>query len=143
MQDAQLDEAQLEVLVTAFYARVRSDPLLAPVFNKAIDDWPAHLEKLAAFWSSVMLATGRYKGQPMMAHLRHRASITPAMFERWLALWAETTEAMAAPPAAAALQEKAARIAESLQLGIQFHPDRTAASLNPQPETVTYQGAPT
>jgi hemoglobin len=119
-------EAQIEAVVDAFYARVRDDAMLGPIFNGAIDDWPGHLVKLQAFWSSVMLGSGRYKGQPMPAHVRHEARITPAAFARWLALWDETTDAMLPPAMAAVFQEKAARIAESLALGIQFYRDRAA-----------------
>lgn len=128
-----IDEASLARLVDAFYARVRADEALGPVFNDAIHDWPEHLEKLTAFWSSIMLTSGRYKGQPMPAHMKHKARITPALFDRWLALWAKTTEELMAPAAAAALQAKAARISESLQLGIFFRldpyraPQRSAA----------------
>ena len=56
---SELDEAALERLIPAFYARVRDDALLGPVFNQAIGDWPHHLDKLVAFWSSVMLTSGR------------------------------------------------------------------------------------
>ena len=124
-----MTEEQLKALVDLFYARVRADPALGPVFNDAIGDWPEHLEKLAAFWSSVMLTSGRYKGNPMLAHMRHRARITPEMFDRWLALWAETTNDAMPAAAAAALQAKAARIAESLQLALFFRidPDGTQA----------------
>lgn len=118
-----LDEAELARLVDAFYARVRADAELGPVFNDAIHDWPAHLETLTAFWSSVMLSSGRYKGRPVPAHVRHRARITPALFDRWLALWAETTDALMPPEAAALLQEKAQRIGESLQLALFFRFD--------------------
>ena len=76
------DEDGLKMLVNAFYARVRADAQLGPVFNGAIDDWPEHLGKLADFWSSVMLTTGRYKGQPVPAHRKHADSITPALFTR-------------------------------------------------------------
>lgn len=113
-------ETDLERLIPAFYARVRADALIGPLFNQAIADWPHHLEKLMAFWSSVMLTSGRYKGSPMAAHLRHREAITPQMFERWLALWNATTSELLAPQAAAALQDKAARIAESLSLALFF-----------------------
>jgi len=115
-----ITEAALERVIPAFYARVRQDALLGPVFNGAIADWPEHLTTLVAFWSSVMLTTGRYKGQPMAAHLRHRAQVTPAHFERWLALWADETNAQLPPAAAAAMQAKAARIAESLSLALFF-----------------------
>lgn len=62
MLKAALNDEGLSRLVDAFYARVRSDEELGPIFNDAISDWPEHLEKLAAFWSSVMLTSGRYKG---------------------------------------------------------------------------------
>lgn len=126
---AGIDEAGLEKLVARFYARVREDAELGPIFNDAIADWPEHLEKLAAFWSSVMLTSGRYKGQPVPAHRKHGERITPALFERWLGLWNATTQDMMPPEAAAALQDKAARIAESLQLALFFKmpAEKTAA----------------
>src|SRR3546814_6393022 len=68
--DADITEAQLAELVSHFYGKVRRDPELGPVFNGAISDWDTHLEKLTAFWSSVMLGTGRYRGQPMVAHMQ-------------------------------------------------------------------------
>ena len=116
----EITEAGLRNLVDLFYARVRRDPLIGPVFNGAIHDWPEHLDRLQAFWSSVMLTSGRYKGQPLPAHIKHGEAITPAAFERWLSLWRETTGEVMPPAAAAAMQEKAARIAESLSLGIAF-----------------------
>jgi len=119
-----LSEDDLHRLVQTFYGRVRQDALLGPIFNGAIDDWDHHLGKLQAFWSSVMLGSGRYKGQPMAVHLRQEAHMTPEAFARWLQLWNETTADLLDPLAARALQEKAARIAESLTLGIAFAKDR-------------------
>ena len=49
-----IDDAALRCLVALFYDRVRADPALGPIFEDAIHDWPAHLETLTAFWSSVM-----------------------------------------------------------------------------------------
>ncbi|MBU3076435.1 group III truncated hemoglobin [Sphingomonas quercus] len=115
-----VDEAALGQLVNAFYARVRADAELGPVFDDAVGDWPQHLQTLTDFWSSVMLGTGRYNGRPVPAHLRHLDRLDPALFTRWLRLWAETTEALFAPDVAAALQDKAARIGESLQLALFF-----------------------
>ena len=123
MAQLQLDENGLKSLVDAFYSRVRADGALGPIFNDAIHSWPEHLDKLTAFWSSVMLTTGRYKGQPVPAHMKHRSRITPALFQRWLALWADTTNELMAPGAAVALQAKTARIAESLQLAMFFRLD--------------------
>jgi len=117
---AQLDEHQIETLVACVYARVRLDALIGPVFNAAVGNWDGHPEKLVAFWSSVMLASGRYKGDPVAAHLKHLPTITPPMFDRWLALWTDVTAERCPPPQAAAFQAKAARIADSLKLALYF-----------------------
>ena len=112
-------EADLPGLLAAFYSRVRADRVLGPVFESAVEDWPAHLGRLVDFWSSVMLVTGRYKGQPVAAHLAHADRITPAMFDRWLVLWEECTNESLPQPAALAMQVKARHIAQSLSLALE------------------------
>jgi hemoglobin len=90
------------------------------VFSSAVLDWPGHVGKLQAFWSSVMLTSGRYKGQPLPAHIKHADQISPQSFDRWLMIWGATTADLMDDPSAAALQTKAAKIAESLSLGVEF-----------------------
>jgi hemoglobin len=119
-----ISEPDLALLVDRFYARVRQDGLIGPLFNAAIHDWPEHIERLSAFWSSVMLTSGRYKGSPMAAHMRHAGQIRPEMFSRWLELWRETARDTLAPDAAEAVSAKAERIAESLQLGLYLNLDK-------------------
>ncbi|MBC6980320.1 group III truncated hemoglobin [Caulobacter sp. 17J80-11] len=114
------DEA-LAVQVERFYDKVRRDPLIGPVFETAIDDWPEHLVKLTDFWSSVTLATGRYRGRPMPAHMK--LPLEPRMFDRWLFLWGETADELFAPAQARVLREKAARIGQSLSLAMFFRPE--------------------
>ena len=116
-------EAQLARLVDAFYARVRADDMLGPLFNSAVDDWSEHLEKLAGFWSSVMLTSGRYKGNPVAAHAKHADAIRPEMFDRWLMLWSETAGEILPPADAELIRLKAERIAESLKLALFFRID--------------------
>lgn len=127
MTDNPISEHDIAHLVPAFYARVRQDLLLGPIFDGAIDDWPHHLVKLQDFWSSVMLSSGHYTGQPMVAHVRHEESLTAEAFDRWLHLWRQTTDDLLEPAAAAGLQKKANRIAESLQLGVRFYRARKTA----------------
>ena len=98
-----------------FYGRVRQDPLLAPVFAR-VENWDEHLVKLRAFWSSVVLMSGRYHGQPMQAHFP--LSIEPGHFDRWLALFEQTTADVCPPAAAAVFMEKARRIADSFEMAI-------------------------
>jgi hemoglobin len=115
-----ISEPMIRSLVHTFYARVRVDPMLGPIFDRTIEDWDAHLEKLCAFWSSVTLMTGRYKGTPMQAHAA-LPQITPAHFERWLALFQATAVELCPEDAAAVFVDRASRIADSLQLGIALH----------------------
>jgi hemoglobin len=121
-------DEDLERLVDRFYAKVRRDELIGPLFNSAVHDWPEHLVKLGAFWSSVMNCSGRYKGNPMAAHLRHVALIEPRMFERWIALWKDTAREELAADQAEAVIAKAERISESLQLGLFFKPEARGAA---------------
>ena len=124
MRQLSISEDSLRLLVDEFYTRVLADDMIGPVFNNAVMDWPDHLGKLQAFWSSVMLASGRYKGQPLPAHIKHAGQIDHHSFDRWLIIWGATTADLMDEPSAAALQEKAAKIAESLSLGIEFSRER-------------------
>lgn len=111
-----IDEAMIDHLVRTFYAKVREDALLGPVFDARIDDWELHLQRMCAFWSSVALMSGRYHGQPMEKHLP--LPVDARHFDRWLALFTETAEEACPPAAAAHFIERAKRVAQSLELGI-------------------------
>lgn len=114
---AGVDEAMIAKVVHAFYARVRQDPTLGPIFSGAIDDWDEHLAKLCDFWSSVLLMSGRFKGSPMAAHMRVEGIQSPH-FGRWLELFHATARQLCPPPAAALFVERSAMIGQSLQLGL-------------------------
>ncbi|MDR3527972.1 MAG: group III truncated hemoglobin [Rhizomicrobium sp.] len=119
---AGVDEAMIRTLVHRFYAKVRQDPFIGPIFVEAIgEDWGPHLAKLCDFWSSVMLTSGRYKGNPMAVHARLNA-IQPAHFEHWLALFRQTAAEVCPPEIAAAFAARADNIARSLQMGMTFRP---------------------
>jgi hemoglobin len=82
-------EDSIAELVDTFYMRIRDDQLLGPIFADAIGaDWGPHLSKMKRFWSSVLLASRAYKGNPMIAHLQ-LPRLTEDHFERWLQLWRE------------------------------------------------------
>jgi hemoglobin len=119
-----ISEEGIRRLVDAFYAKVRCDPELAPIFMRAIPgDWQPHLTRMYAFWSSVMLTTGRYKGNPVVKHLVI-PGIRPHLFERWLALFHETCGELFDDGVGEQFRVKAARIAESLMLALFYRPDR-------------------
>jgi hemoglobin len=116
-----ITERTIAILIDRFYAAVRRDPILAPVFEAAIAEaeWPEHLETMRRFWSSVMLASGRYSGNPVAVHRAVRGLERP-LFDRWLALFEATAGTLFTPTEAAEFTGKARRIATSLQLAL-FH----------------------
>ncbi|CAO4152377.1 Group III truncated hemoglobin [Methylorubrum thiocyanatum] len=124
MKQAELTEAALAVFLDAFYAKVRRDPLIGPVFAEKIPDeaWPRHLATIRDFWSSVLLKTGRYKGNPFGRHLGI-AGIAPPHFARWLGLFEETAAEVFTPAIAAEIVERAHRIGDSLKAGLFFRPE--------------------
>ena len=131
----EISEPAIILLVDTFYARVRVDPRLGPIFNDAIaaDSWPAHLTKMYAFWSSVMLSSGRYKGNPVAVHHRVRG-IEPDLFAHWLDLFEQTAADLFTAELANRFATKARTIAESLKLALFFRPD--------QPWTEDLRGRP-
>lgn len=113
-----LDDLALERLVRAFYTAARHDPMIGPLFDD-VQDWDAHIAKITTFWSSVALMTGRYHGQPMAAHLK--LPLEAQHFARWLALFEQTARSLCSEPGAELLIDKARRIAQSLELGMDVH----------------------
>lgn len=137
MQMPPTTDLQIETLVNSFYNKVRADCLLGPIFEAAIEDnWDAHLTKMRAFWSTVMLASRTYKGNPMITHLL-LPRLSREHFGRWLELWRETTSEICDEPAAALFRQKAALIAERLLQTIDLHHDGifAQAALQRQMET--------
>lgn len=119
----QITESEISTLVEAFYAKVRLDPDIGPIFNAIVGDWPHHLAILKDFWSTVLLTTGRYKGDPMMKHLQ--LSLDPPHFERWLALFSETANEVLTSDHAANVIAKSQRIAQNFRMGIEFQKQKS------------------
>ena len=111
-----IDEDMIEQLVHGFYARIRADSLLGPIFNSRIHDWSPHLQRMCHFWSSVVLSSGVYHGQPMRMHLP--LPVEARHFDRWLELFEQTARHLFSEPIAQYFMERARRIARSLELGI-------------------------
>ena len=117
MAETGLDEETLRALVHGFYAKVREDELIGPIFATRISDWGPHLDKMVAFWSSVALMTGAYHGRPVPAHMG--LPVRWAHFDRWLSLFRETAHETCSPAGAAHVIERAERIAQSLHFAVQ------------------------
>ena len=100
-----ITEQEIALLIVRFYAKVRVDPEIGSIVNDAVQNWEAHLALLKDFWSTVLLATGRYKGNPLLAHFR--LPIEERYFARWLTLFSETANEVMTAPHAEIVAQKA------------------------------------
>ena len=120
-------EEQISTLVDCFYAKVRKDDEIGPVFEDAVHNWDAHLKLLKEFWSTVLLASAQYKGNPLLAHFK--LPIEERYFDRWLSLFEETANEVMTPPQAALILHKAQQIAGNMKRVLAYRePAAQAAS---------------
>lgn len=117
--DAGITEASIRRLIPAFYARVRRDPTLGPIFDGIIGDrWPAHIETVISFWLYVTRLDRRYIARNFNpAHIKHVA-IRADLIPRWLTLFRETAQDRCPADSATALVDIAQRMASSLEISL-------------------------
>lgn len=86
---------EIELLVSRFYAAVRRDGVLGPVFDEIAQvNWEEHLPKICDFWETVLFRTGSYRGNPLTVHrhLAGRTTMDREMFDQWLRLFTSTVD---------------------------------------------------
>ncbi len=85
-------------LVNRFYAKIRKDELLGPIFNSHIaeEKWPEHLSKLTDFWETNLFGIPKFKGSPSAKHINVDANLNHTIeskhFGKWLQLWFQTID---------------------------------------------------
>jgi hemoglobin len=81
----------IQILVHEFYAKVRKDSLIGPIFNDVAQvDWDEHLPKIVNFWSDLLLGEDSYRGRPFPPHIP--LNLEASHFERWLRLFVQTVD---------------------------------------------------
>ena len=113
-----LNRDLIETLVPAFYAAVRADAVLGPIFAAHVTDWPEHEAKIARFWRNALLRDPVYSGNPMMAH-RMAGNVRPEHFVLWLNLFDETARRVLPADAASTWSAVAHRIGRALRMGVE------------------------
>lgn len=103
----------LAVLLRHFYADVRQHAEIGPIFNAHITDWPAHLEKIADFWSGATGGPVRYRGAMPARHMP--LGLEERHFQAWLDLWRRQCRIRLPAPEAAELIGIAEMIGERLR----------------------------
>ena len=112
-------EQEISDMVHSFYARIRQDDVLGPVFNAHIQDWDHHLLTLIDFWSAILRGSRRFAGAPMPKHLA-LPNLNAELFDRWLALFRATTAAQPNRAMGERAYGMAQRIAQSFWHGYQL-----------------------
>ncbi|RWE60534.1 MAG: group III truncated hemoglobin [Mesorhizobium sp.] len=127
-----IDEGMIRCVVHGFYAEIRRDELLGPIFRDRIEpnDWPRHLAKICDFWSATLLRSSRYEGRPLPPHLAI-SGLGEAHFRRWLKLFRATVRRICPPEVAALFMDRALRIAHSFRLAVAFSRGETTMGLEP------------
>lgn len=115
-------------LVNAFYARIRKDDFLGPIFNKMLSTeeiWAEHLDKLTDFWETNLFAVIKFKGNPMVAHQKvdktFNHSITQDHFYEWLKIWNSTVDDLFVGEKAELAKERARRMSTHLHVNMWQH----------------------
>ena len=111
-------EEEVTRLVHGFYAQVRQDPVLGPIFDTHIRQWDRHLATMVDFWSGALRGTARFRGMPMPKHAA-LPGLNAGLFQRWLTLFGQTTATLGNAAMAERANELALRVAESLWYGYQ------------------------
>lgn len=107
-------------VVAHFYAAVRRDSELGPIFAHSIDtdNWTEHEAKIVRFWSNAILHEKDYSGNPFLVH-RAQGHIKPEHFDIWLHLFQTSLVTVLSPNPAMQFNQLARRIGESLKMGLQ------------------------
>ncbi|MBP1650377.1 MAG: globin [Bacteroidetes bacterium] len=106
-------EEDIQLMVHTFYARVREDNTIGPIFNARIKDWDTHLQKLCNFWSTLLLCTRKYEGDPMSVH--RGMAIDTVHFNTWLSIFQQTIDELFAGETAQAAKNRAQKISAVMQ----------------------------
>lgn len=111
-----ITEEQISDLVDQFYAVIRSDAQLGPIFESHIgNNWDTHLAKMNKFWRSILLKSREYDGRPVPMHQKIEG-LGSLEFEIWLAHFSKVAIQIMHPEAADITIELAKRVATSLWL---------------------------
>jgi len=112
---------QIARVVAHFYAEVRRDPVLGPVFGAhiAAGGWPAHEEKITRFWSNAILRTRSYDGNPMQVH-KAAHDVRPEHFAVWLGLFDKVLAQELPQDTARRWSALAHRIGRGFQVGLEM-----------------------
>lgn len=112
------NKADITQIISLFYEKLMIDPLVKHFFiDVRVIDLEEHIPVIVNFWDNIIFQTGAYKANAMHKHfeLNDDSPITPAHFERWLALFYSSIDYQFSGPNANLAKERAAQVALLMQ----------------------------
>ncbi|ALV24470.1 group III truncated hemoglobin [Campylobacter iguaniorum] len=114
MRHKAINEASINDLMEVFYEKIRVDKDLGEIFNHAVgtsdEAWEAHKQKIGGFWSSVLLGSGVYTGNPLQKHFE-LPPFPREFFSIWLGLFEESLDEIYSQECKAVILQKAQMVA--------------------------------
>ncbi|MFK7907549.1 MAG: group III truncated hemoglobin [Chitinophagales bacterium] len=89
------NRADIEVLIDAFYTKVKEDEVIGHFFTEVVQlSWEHHMPVMYNFWEAVLFGVGGYKGNPVLKHiaLHQKKALTQVHFSQWKKLFFETLD---------------------------------------------------
>ncbi len=111
----------IEILVDAFYSKIREDDQIGFIFSDiAKVNWQKHLPVIYDFFENMLFYTGAYTGNPMELHkhISRLFPLTEAHFTRWNYLFSNTVDELFAGDTATLVKQRTKSIAAVMQLKI-------------------------
>jgi hemoglobin len=111
--------ADIDLLIRAFYDKVRKDDTIGIIFNEVINvNWEHHIPVIVDFWDSVLLDADVYHQNAMEPHfaINKIFPLKKEHFESWLKLFTGTVDEIFEGPVAKLAKTRAKGIAGIMQL---------------------------
>jgi hemoglobin len=111
------NRADIEKLVNIFYEKVKKDIAISHFFNDVAKvNWENHLPKMCDFFENILLSSGNYDGNPMLAHeeLHKKSEVKVEHFHQWNILFDATVDELFLGVKAEEIKQRATNIAAAM-----------------------------
>jgi hemoglobin len=108
----------IELLVNAFYEKVKTDPSIGPFFKNTI--WEKHLPVMYKFWENAIFYSGGYTGNPLNTHkhIHERSPLSKDHFNIWIHLFLSTVDELFSGEKATIAKQRAISVSTVMQIKI-------------------------
>lgn len=112
------DRKDIEILVDAFYDKIKTDDVIGYLFTDVAQvNWQLHLPKMYDFWENILFQTGNYNGNPMLRHkeLHEKSTMESSHFKHWNFLFNKTVDELFEGVKADEIKLRATNIAQVMR----------------------------